>query len=199
MYTRLLTFTGATDIDGGVSYLRDEALPVLRTQHGYRGVFASADRGGGVFSILSLWDTEADRSASNSALGKAREEALEVVGGALTLETFEQVAQASKRPPVPGCPLVVARIAMDPASVDDNITFFKETVMVQMQAQQGFCTVRNMIDRSTGKGLVGSVWEDAAARDDFMAATAERRAPAIARGITFGDTSIREILLSEVV
>ena len=199
MYTRLLTFTGATDIDGGVTYLREEAMPVLTTQHGYRGVSASADRAGSVFSILSLWDTEADRSASNSALGKARHEALEVVGGEMTLETYEQVAQAISRPPVPGCALLVTRVGMDPSSVDNNITFFKEQVSAQIQAQPGFCALRNMIDRATGQGLVGTVWEDAEALNAFAAGTEERRAPGIARGITFGETSIREILLSEVV
>ena len=199
MYTRLLTFTGATDIDGGLTYLREEAMPILTTQHGYRGVSASADRAGALFSIISLWDTEADRSASNSALGKARHEALAVVGGEMTLETYELVAQAVSRPPVPGCTLIATRVSMDPSSVDDNITFFKEQVLGQIQAQPGFCAVRNMIDRATGQGLVGTVWEDAEAVSGFVAGTEERRAPGIARGITFGETSIREILLSEIV
>ena len=42
MHTRLLTFRGATNIDAGVDYLRDEVLPVLNSQRGYRGVSASA-------------------------------------------------------------------------------------------------------------------------------------------------------------
>ena len=199
MYTRLLTFTGATNIDGGVTYLREEAVPVLITQHGYRGVSASADRAGAVFSILSLWETESDRENSNSALGKARNEALDVVGGALKVETFEQVAQAVNRPPVAGCALLVTRVSMDPASVDDNITFYKEQVVAQIQSQPGFCALRNMIDRSTGEGMTGTVWETQDDLEAFTANMEERRAPAIARGITFGETRVREILFSEVV
>jgi heme-degrading monooxygenase HmoA len=199
MYTRLLTFSGATDIDGGVSYLRDEVLSVLHTQHGYRGVSVSADRAGSVFSILSLWDTEADRSASNSALGKARDEALDVIGGEMSIEIFDQVAQAINQPPVPGCPLLVTRVSMDPASVDANITFFREQVLAEIQSQPGFCALRNMIDRPSGKGIVGTVWENTEALNTYSADLDARRAPGIARGITFDETSIREILLSEII
>jgi len=94
MYTRLLTFTGATDIDAGVQYLTDDAMPILQAQNGFRGVSASADRTAGVLTILSLWETEADRSASDSALGKARDEATKRAGGTLEIENFEQLVQS---------------------------------------------------------------------------------------------------------
>jgi hypothetical protein len=66
MHTRVLTFTGPKNIDDGVAFVRDNAVPVLQEQKGYRGITASADRGGGVLGILSLWETEADRSCLGS-------------------------------------------------------------------------------------------------------------------------------------
>ncbi len=198
MYTRLLTFSGATNIDAGVDYLRNEVLPVLNAQRGYRGVSASADRPGALLSTLTLWDTEADRAASDSALGKAREEALDLVGGSLSVENHEEVANAVTKPPGPGCALFVSRLSMDPASVEDNIAFFKDQVMPMIQAAPGFCALRNMADRQTGRALVGVVFEDRASLDAYAALSDERRAPALARGITFGETSIREILLAEM-
>src|SRR2546427_773589 len=68
MFTRVLNFRGAKNIDGGVGLVRDSATPVLREQKGYRGTTASADRDGGVFGILSLWDTEANRDGSFDVL-----------------------------------------------------------------------------------------------------------------------------------
>ena len=56
MFKCLLTFTGANNIDNGVTYLHEEVLPVLSAQRGYRGVLASAARSEGVFWVLSLWD-----------------------------------------------------------------------------------------------------------------------------------------------
>jgi hypothetical protein len=73
MFTRVLTFRGAENIDDGVGVVR-ENVPVLRELKGYRGVNASADRDGGVFGILSLWETEADRDASLDALAGARQQ-----------------------------------------------------------------------------------------------------------------------------
>jgi heme-degrading monooxygenase HmoA len=198
MYTRLLTFNGATDIDAGVTYLRDEVLPVLNAQHGYRGVSASADRTGAVFGILSLWKTESDRTASNSALGKARDEAVNVVGGDLTVENFEQVAEVITKPPVAGCPLIVTRLSMDRAAIDDNVAFFNNEVAPQIKAQPGFCALRNMIDRDSGRGVTGTVWESRKAMEAFAADMSERRSVAVARGIRFDETTYREILFGEI-
>jgi heme-degrading monooxygenase HmoA len=198
MHTRLLTFNRATNIDAGVAYLRDEALPVLNSQHGYRGVSASADRPGAVLGILSLWETESDRAASNSALGKARDEATKIVGGDLTVENFEEVAEAITKPPVAGCALIVSRLSMDPAAIDGNVAFFKSEVVPQIQSQPGFCALRNMIDRQSGRGVSGTVWENRKAMEAAAAGMLERRSVAASRGVSFDETTYREILLAEI-
>ena len=198
MYTRMLTFRGATDIDGGVTFLREEALPILKAQHGYRGVTASANRSANVLGILSLWDSEADRTSSDSALGKAREEALEIVGGSLTVENLEQVVSEVARPITTSCALFVTRVSMDPAKVDENIEFFKSTVLPAISSQPGFCAIRNLIDRAAGKGAVGSVWESERARDAFIATQPERRKTAETRGVHFDEQESREILFADI-
>lgn len=198
MYTRLLTFKGATDIDGGVTYLREEVLPLINAQHGYRGVSASGDRARGVLGILSLWETEAGRAASESALGKARQDALKIVGGDLTVENLEEVVVEIARPITPGCAVFITRVSMDPAKVDENIAFFKSDVVPQIKSQPGFCGLRNMLDRATGKAVVGSVWETRAALDAFAAQQPERRKTAEARGVRFDETEAREILFAEI-
>jgi hypothetical protein len=198
MYTRLLTFTGATGIDAGVDYLREEALPILEAQRGFRGVSASADRAGNLMTILSLWDTEADRSASDSALGKAREEALKLVGGGLEIENFEETVQVITKPPVAGCVLNVVRVRMEPASIERNIAWFKESIVPTITAQKGFCALRNMVDRKTGRALSGSVFEDKESADASLAGIPERRSAAEQRGVTFESINQREVLLSQI-
>ena len=198
MYTRLLTFTGATGIDAGVDYLREKALPILEAQHGFRGVSASADRGGNLMTILSLWDTEADRSASDSALGKAREEALKLVGGALEIENFEEVVQVIAKPPVAGCVLNAVRVRMGPKTIEGNIAWFKESIVPMITSQQHFCALRNMVDRQTGRALSGSVFEDKESADASLAGIPERRSVAEDRGVTFESINQREVLLSKI-
>ena len=70
MYVRLTTWIEATNIDGGLDYLRGTALPIIQQQRGYRGLSASVDRAGAAMSVLSVWDSEADRDASESSVEK---------------------------------------------------------------------------------------------------------------------------------
>ena len=198
MYTRMLTFRGATNIDGGVTYLREEALPILTAQQGFRGVSASGNRSDNVFGILSLWESEEAREASDSALGKARKEAAEVVGGSLTVENFEEMVVEVVKPIEPGCQLFITRVSMDPATLDQNLAFFKSDILQMIKAEPGFCALRNMGDRAAGKGVVGSIWESTQALEAFVAKQPERRQTAEARGVRFDEQETREILFAEI-
>jgi hypothetical protein len=75
MFTRTVTFTGAREIDAGLDFVREHALPVLRQQQGFQGLTASVNRSDGVLGVLSIWETAEARDASDSALGKVREDA----------------------------------------------------------------------------------------------------------------------------
>jgi heme-degrading monooxygenase HmoA len=198
MHTRVLTFTGAKNIDDGVTFVRDKAVPVLQEQAGYRGVTASADRGGGVLGVLSLWETEADRDASFGPLAELRQQGLAVVGGELTVENFEEVVQEMASPPPVGSALMVTRISMDPAKIDENLGFFKSEVLPRIKAAPGFRALRHMIDRKTGRGLVGSAWADQDAMKNAAAQGQARRDEGRARGVSFDEDSYREIVFVDM-
>jgi len=200
MFVRVLTFAGAENIDEGIRFVRDEAVPVLRQQHGYRGVAVSADRSGGVLGILTRWDTEADRDASDSALAKTREDGHRLIGGTLTVELFEEPVWEVAQPPVAGTSVLrLRRTSMDPAKIDANLEFFRTVAVPELRATPGFQAVRNMIDRQDGSGMVGTVWADRSAMEAGEAAGAARRQRATAdRGVTFGEESTREIAFADM-
>jgi heme-degrading monooxygenase HmoA len=198
MYTRVLTFTGAKNIDDGIAFVREKALPVLQEQKGYRGMSASADRAGGVLGVLSLWETEADRDASFDALAGLRQQGLDVVGGELKVESFEQLVEEMASPPTVGSSLMVTRISMDPSKVDENLGFFKSEVLPRIAAAPGFLALRNMIDRKTGRGIVGSVWADQDAMKNAAAQAQARRDEGRARGVNFDEDSYREIVFADM-
>src|SRR5579863_6570435 len=100
MHNRVVTFTGAKHIDEGVAYVRDTVDTNLSQQKGFRGITVSADRAGGVFGVLTLWETEADRDASEGTSAKMRDQGLEIIGGKMVVETFEETAVEIKSPPV---------------------------------------------------------------------------------------------------
>lgn len=199
MNVRVVTFAGAKDIDAGISFLQDKVLPVLNAQKGYRGFTASADRAGGVFGVVTLWETPADREASDSALASIRQEATDVIGGEMKVENFEQlVTEVGQPPPGPGSALMVTRISMDPGKIDENIAFFKSDVAPRIKALSGFQGLRNMINRETGEGIVGTAWSDQEALKRAAADARARRDEAVARGVNFGEVSFREIVLADL-
>jgi len=199
MFTRIVTFTGATDIDVGLRYLQDTVAPLLREQTGFRGVTASADRSGGVLAVLSLWETESDRDASESTLVKAREEGQRVIGGAMTVAQFEELLVETDKPPTVGCSLLVRPISMDPAKIDDNLGFFRRVVLPEIKANPGFCAVRAMVNRQTGAGMVGTVWADTASMDAAAeAAEVRRQQQAAQQGVTLGEQTKREIIFADM-
>ncbi|MDR0342902.1 MAG: hypothetical protein LBI49_07215 [Nocardiopsaceae bacterium] len=171
---------------------------MLREQKGFRGVTASADRSGGVLGVLSLWETEADRDASDAALATSRKEAQRVIGGQVSVEQFEELLVEAEKPPAVGCSLLLRRISMDPAAIEANLDFFRREVLPEMKASPGFCAVRNMIDRQTGAGMVGTVWADTASMAAAAEAAEVRRRQAAQRGVIFGEQSKREIVFAEL-
>jgi heme-degrading monooxygenase HmoA len=198
MHTRVLTFTGAKNIDDGVAFVRDNAVPVLQEQNGYRGITASADRDGGVLGVLSLWETEADRQASFAPLAELRQQGLDMVGGELKVESFEELVVEMASPPAVGSALMVTRISMDPAKVDENLGFFKSEVVPRITAAPGFLALRNMMDRKTGRGLVGSAWAGQDAMKNAAAQGQARRDEGRARGVNFDEDSYREIVFADM-
>ena len=198
MYVRLITVRGATNIDEAVGFVRDSVVPDLRQQHGFESIIVSGNRSTGTLTVLTLWRTEADRDASEGFSEKARNEALKVLGGVMTVDHFEQVVrEVAATPAPPGAKLQVRSVRMDPADVDRNVAYFEETVLPEMRSTPGFVAVRHMIDRRTGEGRVGTVWTDEAALEEARRRADGRRAAAAARGVEFGEELLLDLLYRE--
>src|SRR5688500_19183085 len=87
MYTRVTTLNGVKDVDGFVAAMRETSLAVLRGQRGYKGLSVSADRSSGVIGTMTLWETEADRDASDSAVAKVRDDVRAQFASDMTIDT----------------------------------------------------------------------------------------------------------------
>src|ERR1035437_536248 len=195
MQVRVVTFTGATNIDAGVTFVRDQVLPILISQKGYRGMTTSADRANGVLGIISLWETVEDREASEAALAQSRIDGVNIVGGTVSVDNFEQLVLEVVSPPTVGSALSVSRMKMSPEKVDENLAYFKSNALPDMLATPGVQVVRNLVNRETGNAIVGVVWADHDALVAAVGAAASRREAVTERGIEFDEVSIREILL----
>jgi heme-degrading monooxygenase HmoA len=196
MHVRITTVSGASNIDRGIDVIREDVLPRVREQHGFRGLSVSGDRSTGVVNVLSQWETEADLDASESVADKARIDTLSVIGGQTSVARYEQLLWEAVTPASPGAKLQIRDIKMDPQAIDDNLTFFKESVLPAMKSTAGFLAVRNLMNRATGEGRVGSVWADDASVQAWLAQTDERRVRAAERGVEFGNDQVLEVLFA---
>ena len=195
MYTRVVGFTNAKNIDAGIEYVRENVSSVLHQQKGFGGTVASADRANGVFGVLSRWETEADRDASESALLKVREEGHEIIGGTISVEYFEEVRyEEVAGPPRVGAGLLVTRATMDPANVEENLRYFEREVLPQIKKNDGLLFVRQLLNRQTGDAVVGTGWRDAAAMKAGAAEAETRQRNTPDLPVTIVDRSLREIV-----
>ena len=200
MHARLTTVTGATDIDGGAAFVRDQAVHDLGQQKGFKGITCSADRTTGVVGILSLWETEADLDASESTADKTRGEGLKVMGGQPTVERYEQIAEGTgSTSPEPGSLLRVTPWTCDPAQIDGIRAFFESDVVPTLTDRNGLRSIRAFANRSTGAGMIGTIWTDNAAMEGSLDTIMELRAKGAERGMTFGDANLRELLFAQMV
>jgi hypothetical protein len=91
MHVRVNTVRGATNPGNGTAYLHEKVLPLLRQQAGYRGGMTSVDRAGAVVGLISLWEDKNALEASEGVAVDSRAEAVRMIGGDATVDTFEQV------------------------------------------------------------------------------------------------------------
>jgi heme-degrading monooxygenase HmoA len=119
------------------------------------------------------------------------------MGGHVSVERYEQnLWEVAGSPPRPGAKLHIRHIKMDPARIDDNLEFFRQSVLPEIKSTPGFLGVRLLTNRSTGEGRVGTMWADEESLKGALERSEQRRAAAADRGVEFGDQQSFEVLFA---
>jgi hypothetical protein len=92
-FVRSVTANGDPEkLDAAIVHIRNQVLPLLKSQKGYRATIASVDRQSGRLSVSTVWDSKADLDASESKLAGPRAEAARLAGAGpndVQVEIFE--------------------------------------------------------------------------------------------------------------
>jgi heme-degrading monooxygenase HmoA len=92
-FVRMVSVNGDPDkLDAAIVNIRNQVLPLLKAQKGYRATIASVDRQSGRLTASTVWDTKADLDASESKLAGPRAEAAKAAGAGpndVQVEIFE--------------------------------------------------------------------------------------------------------------
>jgi len=91
MFARMSMLEGPPDqVDEGVRYVREQVLPLLQQQDGFRGFIALGDRQSGKVIGLSLWESEQAMQASEQTGDHTRSGSAQAVGGSVAgVERYE--------------------------------------------------------------------------------------------------------------
>jgi heme-degrading monooxygenase HmoA len=91
MHARISTLEGPPDqVEEGLRYVREQVLPLMQQQDGFKGFIALADRQSGKVIGVSLWESEQAMQASEEVGDRTRSESAEAVSGTVAgVERYE--------------------------------------------------------------------------------------------------------------
>lgn len=143
-----------------VRVTRDQVMPIIREQRGFKEGLVLADRNTSKLITISLWETEADLRAfvppgyvDAVAAGPTTREVYEVI--------VEPVALGESQAT---CARVHYR-RIQPDKMDEAIRMFRETVVPAVRAQQGDAGGLILADRSAYKIIAMRMWTSEADRN----------------------------------
>jgi quinol monooxygenase YgiN len=85
-------YTDPEKLDQVIELVRNKVVPTLRECKGYRSCLMAVDRTTGQTAVMNIWESAADREASESKIKSVREEASKLTGTPVRIELSEQVA-----------------------------------------------------------------------------------------------------------
>ena len=105
MHARVSTLEGPPDrMDEGLRHVREQVLPLLQQQDGFKGFVALGDRQSGKLIGVSFWENEQAMRASEEVGNRTRNESAEAMGDTIAaVERYEaSVFEAPSTGPVSG-------------------------------------------------------------------------------------------------
>ncbi|MFI9362136.1 antibiotic biosynthesis monooxygenase [Kitasatospora sp. NPDC053057] len=196
MFVRTVYLTGNPErVDQTLEGLSTEVVDLLSGQPGYRGFGLYADRAVGKITMGSWWESAEAERDSDAALHARREELLAPLAGTATTDVWEAVVTAPPGVAGPGAGFRLVRIDIDPAKVDAMAGAFRDRALPALEKMAGFVTAAMLVDRATGRAMVGAIFVDEAT----FAASRGPMAEARARGIAESGATLRSLEEFEVV
>jgi heme-degrading monooxygenase HmoA/limonene-1,2-epoxide hydrolase len=176
MHARMNMVAGdPAQLEETIRYMEGTVRPHVEGQHGNRGLACIVNDDLGVCIVGSYWDSMDAMTASEQAVQVSRKEVAERMRGSVTVEHYDVPVFVRRSRPQPGAGVRLVRAECAPANIDAFIEEFRNTGVPSLMDMPGLCSAQLTTDRTTGRCLVITTWEDAAALAASRAATARLR------------------------
>ena len=170
MYARSTTFQGSPDnIDAGITFIKDEAGPMLDKIEGCRGLSMLVDRETGHCIATSSWENEALMRASDEQLRPIRDRGRDILGGSMQVDEWE-IAIMHRTHHGECC-----RVSWLQGDLDAATETMRVGILPELERTPGFCSASLLVSRSTGVGCATTAWETRAAMEASRSAADDMR------------------------
>ncbi len=154
VYARSTTIQAQpSSIDAGIAHIRDEVMPDLQAIDGCVGVSLLVDRQSGRCIATSAWETDEAMHASAERVQPIRDRAAEMFGGSATVEEWEIAVLHRDHRSGEGACARVTWVQGDPARTDQNVEYYKTSVLPDIENLEGFCSASLLINRTSGRAV----------------------------------------------
>ncbi|ORW10661.1 hypothetical protein [Mycobacterium kyorinense] len=152
MYARSTTIQAQpSSIDAGIAHIRDQVMPALQAIDGCVGVSLLVDRQSGRCIASSSWETQDAMHASAEQVRPIRDRAAEMFGGTATVEEWEIAVLHRDHRSHEGACVRAVWVKGDPAQADQNVDYYKTSILPDLENLEGFCSASLMLDRASGR------------------------------------------------
>ncbi|MET8429742.1 antibiotic biosynthesis monooxygenase [Nocardia sp. NPDC004860] len=183
-------------LESGIAHVRDEVMPGLEGIPGCIGLSLLVDRHTGRCILTTSWESEEAMRATAEQAVPMRNRAAEIFGGSPMVEEWEIVAMHRAHQTPQGACARVTWVKTDPSRIDNAIEVYRAHTLPGMEQQlEGFCSASLMVNRSSGRAVSSSVYENAEAMERNRIASAALRVDA-ARQARVEAVDVREFELA---
>lgn len=184
-----------TRIDDGIAFVRERVVPAVEGLTGNLGVSMLVDRGSGVVSVTSGWESARARQDSEAALAPLRAEVAQALGGsAPAVELLELAVLDRPRDAEPGFWSRTTRVRIDPHRVDSAIDAYRAAILPDVQLLEGYCSAVLLVHRASGYGAVSVTFDSRQALEASRGAAEQLRVAGSAKA----GAEVTEVRESEI-
>src|SRR6201982_2165179 len=173
MHVRMNMLAGdPARMDEATRYLEGTVRPDVEAHPGNRGLACLTNADLGVCVVASYWDTHDAMTASEQAVEVSRKEVTQLVGGTVAVEHYEVPVFVRRSRPQGGAGVRLARFECPPGSMDTLIEEFRNAGVPALMDIPGLGSAQMMADRTTGRCIAITAWENMDALAASRSATA---------------------------
>lgn len=193
------SLTQQAEIQNGVTYWRERVLPSLQTQAGFLGAIILVNSETGEAATTTYWESAEALSASDDMGAAGREEIAQKFSMAITdIDRFEVVLQDRAAPAQANTFVRVNDIKATRDQIDAALGVIRGTIS-QISSLSGYRAALIAVNRVTGRMLVASSWDSAAAREASEAVVGGLRQQLVDAAKPHGaKTTLSQVVLAEV-